>query len=77
MNKRYTMYERGKAMMEFVERLNKENKPSVRPKKVVSFLLENKIVFLRSIYHATKNPPKWVVFYELFEDLVPQTKRFN
>ena len=77
MNKRYTMYERGKAMMEFVERLNKENKPSVRPKKVVKFLLENKIVFLRSIYHATKNPPKWVVFYELFEDLVPQTKRFN
>ena len=71
------MYEKGKEIMKYISYMLENNKPSVRPKKVVKFLEDNKIVFLRTIYYATHNPPKWIVFYELFERIVPQNKRFN
>lgn len=71
------MYEKGKEIMKYISDMLDKNKPLVKPKKVIKFLDDNKIVFLRTIYHATKNPPKWIVFYELFERIVPQSKRFN
>lgn len=70
------MYEKGIIMAERIKSL--ENKTEIRkPKVVVKLLRENDIIFLHSIYEATSNPPKKVIFYELFERLVPESKRFN
>lgn len=70
------MYERGKTMMQRIKHLENEQ-PISKPRKVVKFLRENDIIFLSSIYKATRNRPKLFIFYELFERLTPETKRFN
>lgn len=51
------MYEKGKNLLKEIE-AKKNSKDRFRPRAVVMFLYENKIVFVDSIYKAMSNPIK-------------------
>lgn len=71
------MYEKGKMLMKEISEYHKGNCKSYKPKTVALILLENKMVFLKSIYNAIQGDLSKVVFYDIVERLVPKGKRFN
>lgn len=71
------MYHKGRLLMRSIDMKNEKKTITLRPKKVAKILIENKMVFLNSIYFSMHHRPKRIVFYELVENIVPQNKRFD
>lgn len=71
------MYEKGKKLIKEIKEYYNGNRKKIKPKSVANILIENKMVYLKSIIKSVKGDLSEVIFYDIVERIVPKSKRFN
>lgn len=71
------MFEKGKALLKQVNEYKRGKISVYNPKCVVSLLLNNKMVMLKSVFEAIKGGISELMFYDLVARITPKSKMFD